>query len=179
MDNRQTRLVSHSPEETFRLGETIGNFIKNPLVIALNGDLGSGKTVFVKGLARGLEVPGNYYITSPTFTLINEYPGRWQLVHIDLYRLENVGDLEDIGLDDLLYDQAVIAVEWADKLFGDLPERHLAIHFETTGDEDREISLITYGHNGIDLIKAIEKKRNLEKYEPNCTKIRRNFSRKS
>ena len=94
--------TTNSAEETKRLGRKIGSLIDDPIVLALSGDLGSGKTVFVQGLARGLDVPPDYYITSPTFTLVNEYPGRLRLFHIDLYRLDHFGDLEDIGLHDIL-----------------------------------------------------------------------------
>jgi tRNA threonylcarbamoyladenosine biosynthesis protein TsaE len=138
------------------LGKTIGKWIEHPLVIGLSGDLGSGKTAFVQGLAEGLEVPGQYYITSPTFTLINEYPGRFPLFHIDLYRLDGISDLEDIGLDELLCDQAVIAIEWAEKMLHDLPAEHLAMAFEITDDDYRKINLNAYGHNAVNLIKALE-----------------------
>jgi len=77
----------------------------------LTGDLGSGKTSFVQGLARGLEVPNDYYITSPSYTLINEYPGRHPFFHVDLYRLEDPVDFEDIGLYDILDVNFVVAIE--------------------------------------------------------------------
>ena len=156
MISRQFQITTHTPDETQKLGKTIGKWIEYPLVIGLSGDLGSGKTVFVQGLAEGLEVPGQYYITSPTFTLINEYPGRFPLFHIDLYRLDGTSDLEDIGLDELLYDQAVFAIEWAEKMSGDLPAGHLAMTFEITADDYRKISLIAYGHSPADLLKALE-----------------------
>jgi tRNA threonylcarbamoyladenosine biosynthesis protein TsaE len=143
------------------LGKTIGKWIEHPLVIGLSGDLGSGKTAFVQGLAEGLEVPDEYYITSPTFTLINQYPGRFPLFHIDLYRLDGISDLEDIGLDELLYDQAVIAIEWAEKMSPDLPAEHLAMTFKITDDDYRRISLIAYGHNLDNLIKALELDENI------------------
>jgi tRNA threonylcarbamoyladenosine biosynthesis protein TsaE len=126
------------------------------LTIALIGDLGCGKTTLVQGLARGLEVPARYYVTSPTFTLINEYPGRLRLVHIDLYRLEGVEDFEDIGLDERLYDRAVVAVEWADKLTDDLSGDCLYLRFEIVDDRFRRINMIAYGQNASDLIKALE-----------------------
>ena len=88
----QINIETKSVADTQRLGQQIGRLINEPTTIALIGDLGSGKTAFVQGLARGLEVPSTYYITSPTFTLVNEYPGRLPLYHIDLYRLETVGD---------------------------------------------------------------------------------------
>lgn len=153
------QITTRTPDETQKLGKTIGKWIEHPLVIGLSGDLGSGKTVFVQGLAKGLEVPDQYYITSPTFTLINEYPGRFPLFHIDLYRLDGIGDLEDIGLDELLCDQAVIAIEWAEKMSPDLPAQHLAMTLEITDDDYRRISLIAYGPNLVNLIKALERSR--------------------
>ena len=156
MISRQFQLTTRTADETQKLGQTIGKWIERPLVIGLTGDLGSGKTAFVQGLAEGLEVPGQYYITSPTFTLINEYPGRLPLFHIDLYRLEDSGDLQDLGLDELLYDQAVFAIEWAEKMSDELPAGHLAMTFEITADDYRKISLIAYGHSPTDLVKALE-----------------------
>ena len=157
MLNRQIQITSRSIHETQKLGQKIGTLIKHPLVIALAGDLGSGKTALVQGLASGLEVPSEYYITSPTFTLINEYPGRYPLVHVDLYRLENINDFEDIGLDDLMYDQAVIAIEWADKLSDGLPAKHLAITMEIIDTDCRKLSLVASGHNEVNLIIALKR----------------------
>jgi tRNA threonylcarbamoyladenosine biosynthesis protein TsaE len=149
-------IETHSVAETQAVGQAIGRLIDQPTTIALIGDLGSGKTAFVQGLAVGLEVPSDYYITSPTFTLINEYPGRLPLFHIDLYRLETVRDLEDIGLDDLLYDQAVLAIEWADKLPLDFSADYLSMHFEIIEDEFRRLNLIACGQKGINLIQTLE-----------------------
>jgi tRNA threonylcarbamoyladenosine biosynthesis protein TsaE len=159
--SRQFLITTRTPDETQKLGKTIGKWIEHPLVIGLTGDLGSGKTAFVQGLAEGLEVPDEYYITSPTFTLINEYPGRLSLFHIDLYRLDGISDLEDIGLDELLYDQAVIAIEWAEKMSDDLPAEHLTTTFEITDDDYRRISLIAYGQNLVNLIRALELNKNI------------------
>ena len=149
------KYAAHSPEETFKLGQKIGSLIDDPIVLALSGDLGSGKTVFVQGLARGLDVPSEYYITSPTFTLVNEYPGRLRLYHIDLYRLDHFGDLEDIGLFDILSDKAVVAIEWAEKLPQDFASNYLQIGFEIIDDDTRKIKLIAYGHDATVLIKAL------------------------
>ena len=161
MISSQFQITTRTPDETQKLGKTIGKWIEQPLVIGLSGDLGSGKTAFVQGLAEGLEVPGQYYITSPTFTLINEYPGRFPLFHIDLYRLDGISDLEDIGLDELLYDKAVIAIEWAEKMSDDLPAEHLTMRFEITDDDYRRISLIAYGQNLVNLIRALELDKNI------------------
>ena len=157
MLNRKIQITSRSINETQNLGQKLGGWINQPLVIALTGDLGSGKTALVQGLASGLEVPAEYYITSPTFTLINEYPGRYPLVHVDLYRLENIHDFEDIGLDDLMYDQAVIAIEWADKLSDGLPAEHLAITMEIIDTDCRKLSLVASGHNEVNLIIALKR----------------------
>jgi tRNA threonylcarbamoyladenosine biosynthesis protein TsaE len=148
--------TTHSAEETHRLGRKIGSQIAGPVLLALIGDLGSGKTVFVQGLAKGLNVPSEYYITSPTFTLVNEYPGRLELVHIDLYRLEHYDDLEDIGLDDILYRNAVVSIEWAEKLPADLMTNCLAVRFEIIDDSTRKINIIAYGHAATVLIKALD-----------------------
>ena len=154
--SKQFQITTRTPDETRKWGKTIGKRIEHPLVIGLTGDLGSGKTALVQGLAEGLEVPDHYYITSPTFTLINEYPGRLPLYHIDLYRLDGMSDLEDIGLEEVLYDQAVIAIEWAEKMWNDLPAEHLTMSFEITDNDHRRINLNACGHNAVDLIKALE-----------------------
>jgi tRNA threonylcarbamoyladenosine biosynthesis protein TsaE len=156
MVSRKFDIMTHSVDETLKLGQKIGTLIKKPLVIALIGDLGSGKTAFVQGLARGLDVADGYYITSPTFTLVNEYPGRHPLVHVDLYRLEKVDDLEDIGLDEMLHGQAVIAIEWADKLSDALPAGHLLVALEIIANDCRRLTLNATGQVEVNLIKALE-----------------------
>lgn len=149
------QITTHCLNETQKLGEKIGKLLKSPMAIALTGDLGSGKTAFVQGLAKGLEVPPEYYITSPTFTLVNEYPGRFRLFHIDLYRLNHYGDLEDIGFYDILEADGVVAIEWAEKLSHDLRSNYLALRFDTIDDETRKISVVASGQEAIVLIKAL------------------------
>ncbi|MGB5746489.1 MAG: tRNA (adenosine(37)-N6)-threonylcarbamoyltransferase complex ATPase subunit type 1 TsaE [Desulfobacterales bacterium] len=165
MVNLKIDISTQSVDETRKLGHKIGSLIKQPLVIALIGDLGSGKTVFVQGLAKGLEVPDGYYITSPTFTLINEYPGRYPLVHIDLYRLENMSGLADIGLDEVLHGQAAIAIEWADKLWDDLPAEHLLVALEIIADDCRTLNLKATGQNEVNLLKTLEAQWNAVRIE--------------
>jgi tRNA threonylcarbamoyladenosine biosynthesis protein TsaE len=156
MANHKIQFTTRSIDETQDLSQKLGSLIDHPLVIALIGDLGSGKTAFVQGLAKGLQVPDGFYITSPTFTLVNEYPGRRPLVHVDLYRLENIEDLEDIGLDEMLYGQAVIAIEWADKLLDGLPADRLTLTMEITDDNCRNLFLDATGHDAVNLVKALE-----------------------
>lgn len=151
-------LTTTSVSETLNLGEVLGQSISAPMVIALTGDLGSGKTVFVQGLARGLDVPGEYYITSPSYTLINEYPGRLTLYHADLYRLAGGIDLEDLELPDLVNGKGVVAIEWADRIAVQELGTHLEVAIETTGDTSRAVRLSGTGQFRSDLLREVEKK---------------------
>ncbi|MEI8233687.1 MAG: tRNA (adenosine(37)-N6)-threonylcarbamoyltransferase complex ATPase subunit type 1 TsaE [Verrucomicrobiota bacterium] len=133
-------IISHSPQETFLLGQRLAAELRPGSVLALAGDLGAGKTQFTKGLACGLGVEGD--VTSPTFTLIHEYPGgRLPLFHIDLYRLEEADDVLGIGLDDYLDGGGVTVIEWADKFAALMPPGVRWIRFGVGEGDDREISL--------------------------------------
>ncbi len=150
-------IVPNNADETRHLGCEIGKCLKNAVIIRLMGDLGSGKTCFVQGLAKGLDVPEGYNITSPTYTLIHEYPGRLPLVHIDLYRIHDEMDAEAIGLPEILGQETVAAVEWADRLshdfWPDVPI--LDIMFHTLNEDTRRLQLIGYGLQIYDLINRI------------------------
>lgn len=155
----KTDRTTHSLTETQHLGEIIGKAAGAGTVLALTGELGSGKTAFVQGLARGLDVPEDYYITSPTYTLINEYPGRHPLFHVDLYRIEHPDGFEDIGLYDILSGDGVVAIEWADRLTGDAIPDPIHIHLEITGTDSRKISFTGYGREALTVIQGLENKR--------------------
>jgi len=152
-----------SDKETTALGQKIGFNLFPGAVLALNGDLGSGKTTFVKGLAQGLGVPQDYYITSPTFTLINEYPGRCRLYHVDLFRLENAVDFDEIGLADIIAGDGVVAIEWAQRLTEGFLAEYIAANFIIADDDLRKICLQAYGHKEADLLSCFEKLRTREK----------------
>jgi len=151
-------ILSHNPDQTRALGKIIGQGLKEGLAIQLHGDLGSGKTCLVQGLAEGLDVPAGYDVTSPTYTLINEYPGRLPLIHVDLYRLNDSVDAEMIGLWEIFNQRNVVAVEWAERLApDDWPETHLKLLFFTVDDLCRRIHLIGCGLETDNLIKeAVE-----------------------
>jgi len=134
-----------SPEETLLLAEHLGRFLEPGDVIALIGELGSGKTLFAQGLARGLEVPGSFAVTSPTFTLVNEYPGRLTFYHLDLYRINGPAQCVDLGLDELLYGQGATAIEWAERLEAELPEERLEVHLTFTGETGRCLQFRAFG----------------------------------
>jgi tRNA threonylcarbamoyladenosine biosynthesis protein TsaE len=149
------QITTRSVDETQKLGKIIGAAVTAGTVLALTGDLGSGKTAFVQGLARGLEVPDDYYITSPSYTLINEYPGRFSLFHVDLYRITDSVDIEDIGLYEIFDNDAVVAVEWADRIEQKLLPDSITIHFEITDDDTRKICITAYDLKNANLLKNI------------------------
>jgi tRNA threonylcarbamoyladenosine biosynthesis protein TsaE len=150
------QITTHSPKETRAFGQKTGSCIEVGTVVALSGDLGSGKTVFVQGLASGLEISKDFYITSPTYTLINEYPGRLPLFHVDLYRIGNLDDLRETGFYEMLHTEGVVAIEWADKLHQNILSDHVSIHFEILDYESRKIRIIASGHKPAILVKMIE-----------------------
>ena len=108
---------THSPSETLRLGEKIGQLLEAGDIVFLFGDLGAGKTTLTQGIARGLGVAKEEYVRSPTFTLVNEYRGRTPVFHIDLYRIDSPSELDDLGLEEIFLGQGICIVEWAEKLF--------------------------------------------------------------
>jgi tRNA threonylcarbamoyladenosine biosynthesis protein TsaE len=133
----RAKLVAVTPEETTAAGEALGRTLGPSDVVALYGDLGTGKTCFTQGLVRGLDVGDR--ATSPTFVLVNEYRGRLPVHHVDAYRTSSVGELLDLGLLDLLGGDGVTIVEWADKADPVLPARTVRVRIEGLGDEPRTI----------------------------------------
>ena len=130
--------TSHATD-TRRLGELVGKALEKGCVIGLIGDLGAGKTCFTQGLAVGLGVPENEPVTSPSYTLVNEYRARLTLVHADLYRLGSEAELEDIGLYDLAQDTSVVVIEWADYASQNELNADLTIHITITDKNSRQI----------------------------------------
>lgn len=154
--SRSLTLVTDKPEETFDLGVRIGALLPPESVVCLFGNLGSGKTTLVKGIARGLGTPESVYVTSPTYTLINEYPGRAPVFHADLYRLADPESLWEIGLFDLPADGGALLIEWADRLDpGDFPNR-LDIRMTPEGESSRRIEFTDHGHVFPDLLMRLE-----------------------
>jgi len=133
--------LSAAPEQTLALGEAIGRKACEGDLIALVGELGSGKTLFVGGLARGMGVEPAAHVSSPTFTIMHRYTGRLPLYHIDLYRLDAAADLYDVGLEEYLEGDGVAAVEWADHGWEMLPKERLVVRLHQTGAMTRAIEL--------------------------------------
>ena len=149
-------VTTRSADATMSLGRTIGQRLDRPLALLLCGELGSGKTAFAQGLARGLDVPPSIPVTSPTYTLINEYPGRLPFFHVDLYRLPEPVDPIEMGLDDILEGTGIVAIEWAQRLHpADRPSCRLDLIFKVVDDTCRSIRIIAYGLDPVDLLKDI------------------------
>jgi len=114
--NTKIEIISVSAEQTWKIARFIGGKLKKGDILALSGELGSGKTCFTGGLARGLGVNEKYQITSPTFTLINEYPARFKLYHFDVYRLNGYSEFEDLGYEEYFCSDGIVVIEWAEKI---------------------------------------------------------------
>jgi tRNA threonylcarbamoyladenosine biosynthesis protein TsaE len=134
-------LITCSANETFVLASGIGNKLQGGDILALSGELGSGKTCFTSGLARGLGVSENYQITSPTFTLINEYPAKVRLYHFDVYRLNDCSEMEDLGYEEYFAGKGVVVIEWAEKIIKIIPKSAIFINFEYIDDNKRKITI--------------------------------------
>lgn len=142
-----------SPEETRHLGEKMADLLVAGDIICLNGDLGAGKTAFSQGVARGLRIEGP--VTSPTFTLINEYEGRLPLYHFDVYRLGGHEEMDDLGYEEYFYGQGVCMVEWAQLVEVVLPDERLDIILTRDG-ETEEGRLIQFFPRGNRYHKLVE-----------------------
>lgn len=130
-------VLTNSDEETLLAGEDFSRTLKEGDVVALNGDLGAGKTVFVKGIAKGLHIAD--IVTSPTFTILREYKGSMPLYHFDVYRISDPEEMFDIGFSEYLDGNGVSVVEWAEKIEELLPERVIRVLIKKTGNNKREI----------------------------------------
>jgi tRNA threonylcarbamoyladenosine biosynthesis protein TsaE len=133
------KLISDSRERTLETGRLIGEILEVGDVVALIGELGSGKTCLTQGIAKGLGVADNVPVVSPTFTLINEYPGKIPLFHLDVYRLSGPRDLEDMGYEEYFYGSGIIVIEWAEKVRGILPEKTLFVSMRYIDENIREM----------------------------------------
>ncbi len=145
------QVSTHSHGESLALGEHLGQWLKVGDIVLLFGDLGSGKTTLSQGLCRGLGLPQNEYVRSPSFTLINEYQGAIPIYHIDLYRLDTIQEIETLGLEEILFaGNGVSIIEWAEKLFPPtnsdaLPafgiDKRVEIHIEIKSETNRLLKI--------------------------------------
>jgi tRNA threonylcarbamoyladenosine biosynthesis protein TsaE len=140
------RVVTRSTDETLALAGSVGELLRPGDVVSLAGDLGTGKTVFARGVARALGVAGP--VVSPTFTIVREYEGRVPVVHVDVYRLDTFQELHDLGFEEVLRDDAVTIVEWGDVVDGMLPDDRLDVRLAAgAGDDERVIEIEGHGRS--------------------------------
>ena len=136
---------SHSPTQTRKIGENIGHLLKAGDVVALTGDLGTGKTTLVKGIAKGLGVRDEEKVLSPSFVLIHEYDGHKKIYHIDWYRLEHVEGADARLAEECFSQEAVTLIEWAERGKDFLPKEHIEIRLEHKSPEERVIKVSALG----------------------------------
>ena len=145
MSAKVTReITTHSAEETIAFGRTLAQLLAPPKLVLLRGDLGTGKTTLVKGIASAFKAAAEEDVTSPTFTLVHEYRGpRANLFHIDLYRVDTLRELETLGLDDLRSDNSLLLIEWGEKFAHLQRDRDLEIVLERKGENTRRIQIFS------------------------------------
>ncbi len=145
------KFTSHSEEETLELAQNFESEKFPNMIICLNGDLGSGKTLFVKGIANGLGISES--ITSPTFTIVKEYDGELPLYHFDVYRLD--GNTDGVGIEEYFNKNGVVVIEWANTIQDILPEERLEIKFKVVGENKRVLIITPYGEKYEELCEAV------------------------
>lgn len=150
-------ITINNRDEILAFGEYLGKLLKPHMLLTLNGDLGAGKTTFTKGIGKGLGI--KRIINSPTFTILKQYQGNYQLSHFDAYRLE--GQSEDLGFEEIFDSDDICVVEWPEFLEDILPQERLAMTIKRIDDDRREFILKPIGKKYEELVKEIE-------YENNC-----------
>lgn len=154
VERAELTLISRSPQETEAIGEALGTCLRGDEVMGLEGELGTGKTTLVKGLARGLGIGPP--IASPTFVLASEYAGTsLRLQHLDLYRVEDAGEFVASGLEDALWGEAIVAVEWPEKVRPLLPAARLWITLRHAGGDQRRLHFEARGSRYVDLLSRL------------------------
>ena len=132
-------IATNNYKETILLGERIGRTLKPDDIVALSGCLGAGKTTLIQGIAKGLGVQN--WVTSPTFTLINEYEGKLNLYHIDMYRVDNIDDAEDLAIEEYFTKGGATVIEWAEKIKSILPAKTIKINIKTVSENERKFDI--------------------------------------
>ena len=148
-------IITKSPEETKNLGKEISKIIKPGDLLAFYGELGAGKTCFIQGISLGLEVKD--YVTSPSFTIINEYQGKIPIYHFDLFRFDNAEEILELGYEEYFYGEGLIVIEWAEKIEQFLPKEHLKIDIKFKDCYERTISFISQGDRFDKFLKELSK----------------------
>lgn len=151
--------VTRSPAETRTLGKKLGRLLRGGEIIGLTGELGSGKTCFTRGLAEGLKVDKGAWIRSPTFTLVNEYQGRLPIYHIDLYRLQNEIEMEELDLRDYFFSEGVSVVEWFERLPRREVDEYLDLNIAYARENERTLTFTAHGGRYEQILQSLRAKR--------------------
>ncbi len=146
---------SKDREETILLGERLANHLTGGDIIGLFGELGSGKTTFTKGIALGLKIKKES-VHSPTFTLLNVYEGKLLLFHFDLYRLDQIKEILNLGYEEFFYGEGVSVIEWAEKLGRLLPQNYLKVQFTNVNENERKIRFSAKGKRSEAILKDLK-----------------------
>lgn len=149
--------ITCSNDETFSMGRVLGYLLSKGDMVALVGDLGSGKTWFAKGLASGMGSDPGVVVTSPSFALVNEYEGRFTFYHMDLYRLGDLTDVVTSGLYEYLFEEAVVIMEWADRWPEILPEHRIKVEISIIDENRREINLSGFHPRSIEVVENFKR----------------------
>ena len=162
------KLNSHNPDQTQLLGNCLGQLAREADVFLLVGELGTGKTCLLQGIARGLGV--REYAFSPSFVILREYHGRLPLYHIDFYRLENIQEIADLGLEEYFYGDGVSVIEWAEKGSQVLPQNNLLItmHYVPALETGRSIYLKPQGERYFELIEQLRRREGIIALSTGC-----------
>lgn len=150
-------IETHSADETEQLGARLGSRLRSGDVITLSGELGGGKTCFVRGLVRGAYPASTDQVASPTYTLMHQYGGPTPIYHYDCYRLRGSDDALEIGLLEQLAGDGICLVEWPERISGELPAERLEIRFEHAGGDSRRITFLPHGLHADQLVTQLNK----------------------
>ncbi|WP_099189938.1 tRNA (adenosine(37)-N6)-threonylcarbamoyltransferase complex ATPase subunit type 1 TsaE [Tepidibacter mesophilus] len=148
------KIYLKNEQETSEIGYRLGRLLNKGDVVCLIGDLGAGKTTITKSIAKALEVDD--YITSPTFTIVNEYDGKYPLYHFDVYRISSSEDMYEIGFEEYLYGDGICIIEWANLIEDILPDEYINIELNYK-EEGREMIITTHGKHYENIVKGIVK----------------------
>jgi tRNA threonylcarbamoyladenosine biosynthesis protein TsaE len=147
------KFITHSAEQTQKVGVSIGKLAEPGDLFLLIGDLGAGKTCLTQGIAYGLDI--QEYTLSPSFVIMRELHGRLPMYHMDFYRLENIAEISDLGLDDYLFGKGVCVIEWANRGLTVLPEDHLLIGIDYLSENERSFVIEPRGERYIRMVKQL------------------------
>jgi tRNA threonylcarbamoyladenosine biosynthesis protein TsaE len=148
-------IVLRNIKETIRFGAQLGALVEKGDIVALTGQLGAGKTTFIKGIAKGVGVKDPQHVNSPSFVILKEHRGRIPLYHFDVYRLDDPQDMDTVGYKDFFYGDGASVIEWADKIRELLPHEYLDIELTVEGKGSRRMSIVARGKRYEDILKRL------------------------